>query len=151
VDRHAWLSLALSLLPLVFLVSVVGILVLSGFFQWLGDKAIDRKLGKGQGALARKAVRDEAIPPGLDVAAWRAALAGTKEPSLRSSTTAPGLLLLLALWFVISSRDLAAVVANMVLVLIMGGLGTFLWVLRRKQIRERRLLIRLLENRDDHP
>jgi len=149
MDQHDWVSLALSILPLVLIVAVLWILVLSGFFEWLGNKSIDRKLGKGQGALWKQAIRDEAIPPGANVMGMRAAMAGTKEPSQRSSIVMPGLLLLLALWFVISSRDLADVVGNMVLVLTSIGLGTFLWVIRRRQIRERRLLRRLLDARDN--
>ena len=134
---------------MVFLVSVIGILTLSGFFEWLGGKTADRRLGKGQGALLRQAVRDEAIPPGANVAAWRSELAGTKEPSMLSSMTMPALLLLLALWFGISSRDLAEVLANVVLVLMAIGLGAFFWVIRRRQHRERRLLLRLLAAHDD--
>ena len=144
MDQRAWVSLALSVLPMVFFFSVVGILVISGFFEWFGDKIADRRLGKGQSALWRQALRDEAIPHGADVAALRAALARTKEPSLWPSMVMPALLLLLAIWFVVSSRYVADVVANMVFVLMSVGLGSFTWVIRRRQIRERRLLLRLL-------
>jgi len=148
MDQEAWVSLGLSVLPVVFLVAVVGILTLSGFFEWLGDKSADRKLGKGQAALVRQALRDESIPPGSNVAAWRSAVGGAKEPSLLSSMTMPALLLILALWFVASSRSLADVVANLVLVLTSVGLGSFIWVTRRRQIRERRLLLSLLDAYD---
>jgi hypothetical protein len=145
MDQRAWVSLALSVLPMVFFFSVVGILVISGFFDWFGGKIADRSMGKGQSALWRQAIRDEAIPHGADLASWRAALARTKEPSMWPSMVMPALLLLLAISFVISSRDLADVVANMVFVLTSVGFGSFMWVIRRRQIRERRLILRLLD------
>jgi hypothetical protein len=145
MDQRAWLSLALSVLPLIFFFSVVGILVISGFFDWFGGKIADRSLGKGQSALWRQALREEAIPHRADTAAWRAALVRTKEPSTWPSMVMPALLLLLAIWFVISSRDLADVVANMAFVLMSVGLGSFVFVIRRRQMRERRLIVRLLD------
>jgi len=150
MEQRDWVTLAMTILPMVLIVSVIGIMALSGLPEWLGDRAADRKMGRGQGALWRQAIRDRAIPAGADVAAWRVALTEMKAPPpLWSSMTMPALLLLLGLWFVISSRDLAEVVSNMVFVLMSVALGTFVWAIRRRQIRERQLLIRLVEGHGD--
>ena len=133
--------------PLVILVGLLVLVLRSGALKRMQDRAVDRRVGPGQGALIRRALEDGVIPAGADVAAWRTELADDKVPSTRSSWAYPGVMVLVALFLLFSaatSDNVNEALLNLIPALIVLAMGAWIFATFREIIRQRLRLIRLL-------
>jgi len=133
--------------PLVILVGLLVLVLRSGAMKRMQDRAVDRRVGPGQGALFRRALEDGVIPPGADVAAWRTELAGNNMPSTRSGWAYLGVMVLVALFLLsaaATSDNINEALLNLIAALIVLAMGAWIFATFREIIRQRLRLIRLL-------
>jgi len=135
--------------PLVILFGLLALVVRVGVFDRMRDRAVDRRLGRGQGALMRRALEDGVIPPGADVAAWRTDVSNTKVPTMGSVLSYLVVMILVALYllFVAATSDNAhEALLNLIPALIITAFAVWLFAKTRQTVRQRQRLIRLLND-----
>ena len=133
--------------PLVILFGLLALVVHSRALKRAQDRAVDRRLGPGQGALLRRALEDGVIPPGADVPAWRTDMANTEASMTRSGWVYLGVMFLLALFLLFSSAtsdNVNEALLNLIPALMVLAMGLWLFAKFRGIIRQRLRLIRLL-------
>lgn len=134
-----------AVVPLLLVAALLVLTIRSGLFERLGDRAIDRRLGEGQGKLFREALEHGRIPAGGDVRGWRAVLPKS-ERSLFSRLILPGAIFLLALiWSVVGSDSVAEWLVNIVPFFVLIGIVVLVAPHVRRGIRQRQRLREMLD------
>jgi len=137
--------------PLVILFGLLALVIHSRALKRMQDRAVDRRVGPGQGALLRRALEDGVIPPGADVAAWRAEMAKTRVSTSRSGRVYFVVIALLALFLMFDAGtpdNIDEALLKLTPALIIIAIGVWLFSMIRRVFSQRQRLIRLLNEEE---